>query len=440
VKLTRTLILAAALATLAACGKDKDNDKPAAPPPGAQGPVQVGVVTVAAQPVTLTKELPGRTSSLRVAEVRARVNGIVQKRLFTEGADVKQGQVLFVIDPAPYQATLESAQAQLARAEASVGSAQSLADRYAKLIQTNAISRQEYEDATSRLKIAQADVAAARAAVKTAQINLGYTNVTSPIAGRIGRAEVTEGAYVQQAAATLMATVQQLDRIYVDVTVSSADHARMRRALETGQLQMHQTAAGKPKVALALEDGRAYAEAGTLEFTDVSVDPTTGSIAIRAIFPNPRGELLPGMFVRARIEEGTDPNAILLVQKAVSRDQSGRPTALVVGKDGKAELRQLVTDRAIGDSWLVTSGLAAGDQVIVEGLQKVRPGAPVNPVPAAAPPKQTAGSAPAAGTGSAPAASSPAPGAAPPKPAAGSAPATGVGPAPAAQQAQQVVR
>lgn len=368
-------------AALGACGKDKA----AAPPPAAQGPVQVGVITVAAQPVTLTRELPGRTSALRIAEVRARVNGIVQKRLFTEGGDVKAGQVLFAIDPAPYQAVLDSAQAQLARAEASVASAQSLADRYATLIQSNAISRQEYDDATSRLKIAQADVAAARATVKAARINLGYTSVAAPIAGRIGRAEVTEGAYVQQASATLMATVQQLDRVHVDLTVSSADHARMRRAVETGELQ---TTAGQAKVALVLEDGRAYAEPGTLQFADVSVDPSTGSIALRAIFPNPRGELLPGMFVRARIEEGSNPRAILLAQKAVSRDQSGRPTALVVGKDGKAELRQLVTDRSIGDAWLVTSGLAVGEQIIVEGLQRVRPGAPVKPVPAAPPPKQ----------------------------------------------------
>ena len=368
-------------AALGACGKDKA----AAPAQAAPGPVQVGVITVAAQPVTLTRELPGRTSALRIAEVRARVNGIVQKRLFTEGGEVKQGQVLFVIDPAPYQAALDSAQAQLARAEASVASAQSLADRYATLIQSNAISRQEHDDATSRLKIAQADAAAARAAVKTAQINLGYTSVAAPIAGRIGRAEITEGAYVQQAAATLMATVQQLDRLYVDVTVSSADHARMRRAVETGELQ---TTAGQAKVALVLEDGRPYAEAGTLQFAGVSVDPSTGSISLRAIFPNPRGELLPGMFVRARIEEGTSPRAILIAQKAVARDQSGRPTALVVGKDGKAELRQLVTDRSIGDAWLVTSGLAVGDRVIVEGLQRVRPGAPVSPVPAAPPPKQ----------------------------------------------------
>jgi membrane fusion protein, multidrug efflux system len=379
----RSLATLAIAAALGACGKDKD--KAAAPPPAAaQGPVQVGVITVAVQPVTLTKELPGRTSALRIAEVRARVNGIVQKRTFTEGTDVKQGQVLFVIDPAPYQAALDSAQAQLARAEASVTSAQSLADRYATLIQSNAISRQEYDDATSRLKIAQADTAAARAAVKTARINLDYTSVASPIAGRIGRAEVTEGAYVQQAAATLMATVQQLDRVYVDVTVSSAEHTRMRRAVETGELQ---TTEGAAKVALLLEDGRAYAEAGALQFADVSVDPTTGSISLRAIFPNPRGELLPGMFVRARIEEGTSPKAILIAQKAVSRDQAGRPTALVVGKDRKAELRQLVTDRSIGDAWLVTSGLAVGDQVIVEGLQKVRPGAEVSPVPAA-PPKQ----------------------------------------------------
>lgn len=371
------------VAALGACGEDQA----AAPPPAAQGPVQVGVITVTAQPVTLTKELPGRISALRVAEVRGRVNGIVQRRLFTEGADVKAGQALFVIDPAPYQAALESAQAQLARAEASVGSARSLADRYATLIESNAVSRQEYEDAASRLKIAQADVAAARAAVKAARINLDYTTVAAPIAGRIGRAEVTEGAYVQQAAATLMATVQQLDRVYVDVTVSSAEHARMRRAVETGALQ---TAEGEAQVALALEDGRAYPEPGTLQFADVSVDPSTGSIALRAIVPNPRGELLPGMFVRARIEEGTNPNAILLAQKAVSRDQSGRPTTLVVGKDGKAELRQLVTDRAVGDSWLISAGLEVGEQVIVEGLQRVRPGAAVTPVPATPAPNKQA--------------------------------------------------
>lgn len=374
------LAIIAIAAALGACGKDKEADKPAAPPPGAGAPVQVGVVTVAAQPVTLTKELPGRTSALRVAEVRARVNGIVLSRLFEEGSDVKAGQALFVIDPAPYQAALDSAQAQLARAEAAVGSAQSLSDRYATLIQSNAISRQEYEDASSRLKIAQADVAAARAAVKTARINLEYTSVAAPIAGRIGRAEVTEGAYVQQAAATLMAKVQQLDRVYVDLTVSSAEHARMKRAVEAGELE---TTAGQAKVALVLEDGRAYPEPGTLQFADVSVDPTTGSIALRAIFPNPRRELLPGMFVRAKIEEGSNPKAILLAQKAVSRDQAGRPTALVVGKDKKVELRVLATDRAVGDAWLVTSGLAAGDQVIVDGLQRVRPGALVNPVPAA---------------------------------------------------------
>jgi membrane fusion protein (multidrug efflux system) len=376
-----SLITLATAAALGACGNDKAA-APAPAPAGAQGPVQVGVITVAAQPVTLTRELPGRTSARRIAEVRARVNGIVLKRLFTEGADVKQGQVLFVIDPAPYQAAHDSAQAQLARAEAAVGSAQSLAERYGTLIQSNAISRQEYEDAASRLKIAQADVAAARAAVKTARINLDYTSVTAPIAGRIGRAEVTEGAYVQQAAASLMATVQQLDALYVDVTVSSADHARMRRAVEAGELE---TSEGQARVALVLEDGRAYPEPGTLQFADVSVDPSTGSISLRAIFPNPRGELLPGMFVRARIEEGTNPQAILLAQKAVSRDQAGRPTALVVGKDRKVELRQLVTDRSIGDAWLVTSGLAVGDQVIVEGLQRVRPGVVVDPVPAAAP-------------------------------------------------------
>lgn len=401
------VVLPLALA-VAACGKTEQS----AAAQQAPGPVPVGVITVQPQPVTLTKELPGRTSALRVSEVRARVNGIVQKRLFTEGADVKQGQRLFVIDPAPYLAARDSASAQLARAEANVGSAKSLADRYAKLIESNAISRQEYEDSTSRLKSAQADVAAARAAVRAAQINLDYTNVTAPLAGRIGRAEVTEGAYVQQATATLMATVQQLDKVYVDVTLSSVEHARMRRAVESGELQAE---GGQAKVAILLDDGRVYPEPGALQFADVSVDPTTGSIALRVVVPNPRGELLPGMFVRARLDEGTNPKAILIAQKAVSRDQSGRPTALVVGKDKKVELRQLVTDRAIGDSWLVTSGLATGDQVIVEGLQKVRPGAPVTPGPAAPPKGQATAAAPAAAA----AASTPGtPPAAPPTPAA----------------------
>jgi membrane fusion protein, multidrug efflux system len=374
-----------------ACGKD-DGARASS---GAAPPVaEVGVFTVEAKPLTLTRELPGRTSAFRVAEVRARVNGIVQKRLFTEGSEVKAGQSLFQIDPAPYRAVLESAQAQLARAEATAASAKSLAERYTQLIQTNAISRQEYDDAIAKQKSAVADVAAARAAVKTAQINVDYTVIKAPIAGRIGRSEVTEGAYVQQSSATLLATVQQLDPLYIDLTWSSGDLMRMRRALDSGELQ---SVDGNAKVAVLLEDGREYAQPGKLQFADVSVDQTTGSIALRAIVPNPKAELLPGMFVRARIEEGTKANALLVPQRAVQRDQNGRPIVLVVDKAGKVERRQLETDRAVGDSWLVTKGLAAGEQIVIDGLQKAKPGATVKPVAAkqagsaagsAAPPSQ----------------------------------------------------
>jgi membrane fusion protein, multidrug efflux system len=359
----------------AGCGGEEAATATAA---GSAKPVEVGVIAIQPQALSLTKELPGRTSAYRVAEVRARVNGIVHERVFTEGADVKQGDVLFRIDPAPYQAALESAQAQVARAEATVEASKSLSERYAKLIASNAISRQEYEDALTKLKTANADVAGARAAVKTARINLDYTAVKAPLAGRIGRAEVTEGAFVQQAAATLLATVQQLDRMYVDLTWSSAEVLRMRRAIESGELK---TTDGEAKVTLVLEDGREYPIQGSLQFADVSVDQTTGSIALRVLVANPKGELLPGMFVRARIGEGTKPDALLVLQKAITRDQNGRPIAFVVDKDGKAERRSLVTDRVIGDSWLVTQGIAAGDRVIVDGLQRVRPGTPVTPVP-----------------------------------------------------------
>jgi membrane fusion protein, multidrug efflux system len=368
---------------VAACGGD------AAPPAsGPPGPVEVGVVTVEPRDVTLSRELPGRISAFRVAEVRARVNGIVLKRLFEEGSDVAEGAPLFKIDPAPYQAALDSARAQLARAEAAAELAKSLAERYAKLVETRAVSRQEYEDAVARSKTATADVAAARAQIRTAQINVDYTTVKAPISGRIGRAEVTEGAYVQQSAATLLATVQQLDRMYVDLTWSSAEMLRIRRALEAGELE-----GGEAKVTLILEDGRDHPVPGTLQFADVTVDETTGSVQLRAVVPNADSRLLPGMFVRARIDEGKRAGALLVPQRAVSRDQTGRPIALVVGQDGKVERRQLATDRAVGDAWLVTQGIAAGDRVIVEGLQKVRPGAEVVAVPA----KATAAAPPARG-------------------------------------------
>ena len=369
-----TLALLAA-STLAACG-----GKANAPATG--GPVEVGVVTLAPTSVTLTRELPGRTSAFRVAEVRARVNGIVLKRLFAEGSDVKEGQRLFLIDPAPYEAALEGARAALVRAEASLANATLVARRFADLVKDDAVSRQENDTAQAALQTAAADVAAARAAERLAALNLGYTAVTSPISGRIGRSAVTEGAYVQAALATQLATVQQLDPVYVDVPQSATEVLKLRRDLDSGRLQG--AGQGKARVRLVTEDGREYPQPGVLQFADVTVDPGTGSITLRVIFPNPKGELLPGLFVRARLEEAIDPAALLVPQVAVTRDQKGLPVALVVNAEKKVERRQLVTDRAVGDAWLVTEGVKAGEQVIVEGLQKVRPGASVTPVPAAA--------------------------------------------------------
>jgi membrane fusion protein (multidrug efflux system) len=368
--------LALLLAPLAGCGKG--GAKASAP----SGPVEVGVVTLAPSSVPLTKELPGRTSAFRVAEVRARVNGIVQRRLFKEGSDVREGQPLFQIDPAPYVAALEGAKAQLARADATAASAKVAAERFTELVSHNAVSKQEYDNAMAALKAGEADVAAGKAAVQAAQINVGYTTVTSPLSGRIGRSAVTEGAFVQQSQATLLATVQQLDPVYVDVTESSVEALRLRRAQAEGKLK----SAGKEQatVRLVLEDGREYPIPGSLQFTDVTVDPSTGSIGLRALFPNPKGELLPGMFVRARLDEGVSPDALLVPQQGVTRDQKGLPTALVVNAEQKVERRQITTERAVGDAWVVTAGLKAGDRVIVEGLQKIQPGATVIAIPAAA--------------------------------------------------------
>lgn len=360
------------LGALAACS-DREGAAPA------QAAVEVGVVTVEPSSVTLHRELPGRTTPFRVAEVRARVNGIVQKRLFEEGSDVKKGQVLFQIDPAPYRAALDSAKANLARAQASVESARLLEARYEDLLKDNAVSRQEYDNAAAAAKAALAEVAAGQAAVRTAEINLGYTRVTSPIAGRIGRAEVTEGAYAQQAQATLLATVQQLDPIYVDLTQSTAELMELRRQLEEGALERSGEGA---KVRLLLEDGTMYPHEGTLQFSDVTVNPSTGSVTIRALVPNPEGRLLPGMFVRAQLEEGTRDGALLVPQIALRRDAQGEASVLVVGSDGTVEARSVQAPRALGNKWLVTEGLAPGERIIVEGLQKVRPGSTVTAVPA----------------------------------------------------------
>lgn len=344
------------------------------------GPVEVGVVTVQAEPVTLYRELPGRTSPFRVAEVRARVDGIVLERLFEEGSDVEEGQLLYRIDPKPYEAALASAKASLSRARASVQSSKLLAERYKGLLKDRAVSQQEHDNAAAAYQAALADVAAGQAAVQAAEIDLGYTRVTSPIAGRIGRAEVTEGAYAQRAQATLLATVQQLDPMYVDLTQASAEVLRLRAQWESGALVPSGDGA---KVQLVLEDGTIYGEEGVLQFSDVTVNPTTGSITLRALFPNPNKKLLPGMFVRARLEEGTQPEALLVPQRALRRDAQGRATVWIVGAGDKVEVRQVQAPRAIGDKWLITEGLAPGDRVIVDGLQKVRPGSEITIAPGA---------------------------------------------------------
>lgn len=344
------------------------------------GPPEVGVVDIQPQKVALTTELAGRTAAYMVSEVRPQVGGIIQKRLFTEGGDVAAGQPLYQIDPATYQVAFESAKASRAKAEANLASTRSKASRYEELVAIKAVSQQDYDDAQAALKQGQADVAAAKAAVETARINLAYTKVASPIAGRIGRSTVTPGALVTASQPTALATVQQLDPIYVDVTQSSAELLRLKRDLASGQLK--KAGASQAAVKLVLEDGSAYPLAGKLQFSDITVDQSTGTITLRAVFPNPKGDLMPGMYVRTVLEEGVDEQAILAPQQSVSRDTKGNPTALVVGADGKAELRTLKTRRALGDKWLVSEGLKAGDKLIVDGLQKIHPGAPVKPVPA----------------------------------------------------------
>ncbi len=373
----------AASATLffaSGCGRGK------ATAPAAPVALEASVLIIQPAAVTLSQELPGRTSAFRVAEVRARINGIVQKRLFTEGADVNAGDVLFEIDPAPYQAALDSARASLAKAEAGLASTQAQAERFKDLVANDAIAKQTYDNAVASQLSSVADVAAARAAVQTAEINLGYTRVVSPINGRIGRAEVTEGAYVQQGTATLLATVQQLDPLYVDLTQSADDVLRLKEALASGRLQ--RTGDAAVKLSVILGNGRVYPQAGSLEFSDVSVNPTTGTVTLRGIVPNPSLDLFPGMFVRARIEEGTQPDALLVPQAVVSRNAQGQATVLVVGADQKVEVRVLQASRTVGDKWLVTDGLKPGDQVILDNRQKLRPGAPVKPI-ATAPAKSS---------------------------------------------------
>jgi membrane fusion protein (multidrug efflux system) len=340
----------------------------------AQPPAQVGVVTLVEKPVTLTTELPGRTSPYRIAEVRPQVNGVLQKRMFIEGNDVTEGQQLYQIDPAPYQATLDSAQAQVAHANAEMAAAKALLDRYKGLGATNAVSKQDTDNATASELQAEADIDSAKAAVETAQINLVYTKVLSPINGRTGRS-VTEGALVTANQTTPLVVVQQLDPIYVDIPQSTALIVRLRRELASGQLKS--VGADQTQVTLTLEDGSQYEMPGKLQFSETTVDQSTGSVILRAEFPNPQKILLPGMFVTAKLEEGVSEHAILVPQQGVTHDSKGLPTALIVTPDNKVELRVIKADRAMGDSWLVTEGLHAGDRVIVDGLQRARPGATV---------------------------------------------------------------
>jgi len=365
------------LLLVSACGQSA----PPAGPPGAGAappPAEVGVVTVTPGDLGLITELPGRLEASRVAQVRARAAGILQKRLFAEGSDVKAGQALFAIDASPYQATLASAQASMSKAEANLMQAGAQAERFKPLIEAKAISQQEFINAQAAQKQAEADVAVARAAVQTARINLGYANITAPIAGRIGRALVTEGALVGQGEATQLAVIQQIDPIYVNFTQSAAEVMKLRRAMDSGQLKRAGTQAAS--VRLALDDGTEYARAGKLLFSDLTVDTTSGQITLRAEVPNPGGTLLPGLFVRVRLEQAKASNAIALPQQAVTRSPQG-DSVMVVGSDGKVSPRSVKVGGQQNGQWVIMSGLQAGEQVMVDGFQKLRGGAPVKPVP-----------------------------------------------------------
>ncbi|TAH43189.1 MAG: efflux RND transporter periplasmic adaptor subunit [Betaproteobacteria bacterium] len=382
------LVLAGAL-LLAGCGGSQQGGQQAGAAPAAPA---VTVVTVKSESVPLVTELPGRTTPYLIAELRPQVTGIVKQRQFAEGSEVKAGQSLYQIDPSTYQATYDSAKASLARAEANLYAARLKAQRYADLVKIEAISKQQNDDAVAALKQAEADVSAARAATDKARIDLEFTRVLSPISGRIGRSAVTPGALVTANQATALATVQQLDPIYVDVTQSSADMLRLKRQVEAGKLQRNGGAS--VPVRLVMEDGSLYAAEGKLAFSEVSVDEGTGSVTLRAVFPNPKGELLPGMYVRARLVQGVNSDAFLVPHAALSRDPRGNAQVMVVNAEGKVEARPVKAAQSIGDKWVVTDGLAEAERIIVEGLQRARPGAQVQ--------AQEAGAAPAA-QGAAPA-------------------------------------
>lgn len=380
-RLRQAALLLSMAAALAACGK---TDAPAAgggAPGGGMPAPEVGVIAVQPGDVGLQTELPGRLEASRVAQVRARAAGILQQRLFKEGSDVKAGQALFRIDPAPYQATLQSAQATLARAQASLANTTAVAERYKPLVAENAISQQEYTAAVAAQKAAEADVAAAKAAVQTAGINLNYASVTAPISGRIGRALVTEGALVGQGEATALAVIQQVDPLYVNFTQSASEAMKLKRAMEAGQLKG--AGQGAAAVKVVLEDGTEYAKPGKLLFSDLTVDATTGQVTLRAEVPNPGGALLPGLYVRVRLEQAVASNAIALPQQAVTRSAQG-DSVKVVGADGKIDTRPVKVGGQQNGRWVILDGLKAGEQVMVDGFQKVQmlpPGTPVKAVP-----------------------------------------------------------
>ncbi len=410
-RLPAWLLVSALALTLAACGKSGSGAAagPAGGPGAARPPAEVGVVTVSLGDVGLVTELPGRLEASRVAQVRARAAGILQKRLFREGSDVQAGQPLFQIDSAPYAAVSASAKAGQAKAEANLAQATALAERYRPLVDANAVSKQEYANAVATQKQAEADVAVAKANVQTAGINLGYANVTSPIAGRIGRALVTEGALVGQGEATPLAVVQQINPLFVNFTQSATDVMALRRAMSAGQFK--RAGAEGASVRLVLEDGSEYSRPGRLLFSDLTVDATTGQVTLRAEVPNPNGDLLPGLFVRVRLEQAQAKQAMTLPQQAVTRSPQG-DTVMVVDAQGKAAPRPVKIGSARGTDWVVLDGLKPGEQVMVDGFQKLQGGGPVKPVPWHAPGAKPAAANPAA------AAPAPAPAAAASAPAA----------------------
>ncbi|AYA40978.1 efflux RND transporter periplasmic adaptor subunit [Xenorhabdus nematophila] len=358
---------------LSGCNDDKDVQQGAA---GQQAP-EVGIVTLKAEPLTVITELPGRTTAYRVAEVRPQVGGIILKRNYKEGTDIVAGESLYQIDPATYQAEYNKAKANLARAQANESVSHLTVERYKSLLGTQYVSKQEFDKANSQYEQASADVQSTKAALENASINLAYTKVTSPISGRAGKSTVTEGALVSAGQGSALTTVQQLNPIYVDITQSSDDYLRLKSEIAKGTVQKE---APKTKIHLITETGQEYNQTGYLEFSDVTVDETTGSITMRAVFPNPNEEILPGMFVRTKLEEGVRQNAILVPQQAVTRTPRGQATTLVVDKDNKVEVRDINAAQAIGNKWLVTEGLKSGDKVIVTGLQKIAPGITVTPV------------------------------------------------------------